>query len=543
MEKVWLKSYPQGVDAEIGKIADDTIVKIFETSFEKFTDRPAFECLGRSMTFGELNEKSKDFAAYLQNKAGMKKGDRIALMSPNLLPNPVASIGALRAGLTVVNVNPLYTPRELEHQLNDAGAEALIIFAGVLPTFTEIAANTPVKSVLVIGPQDLMIDDAAKPELPDGMGWFHGAVAEGANATFSPVTVEPSDIAFLQYTGGTTGLSKGATLSHYNVAVNVAQTRQWLSPKLEEGNELIITALPLYHIFALTVNMMIYGSLGGCNLLIPNPRDMDGFIGTLKGRKFTAFTAVNTLFNGMMLHPEFGDLDFSGLRVCVGGGTKVQEVVAHKWLEKTGNLILEGYGLSETAPVLTVNPVDVSEFKNSIGLPLPSTEIKLLDDDDKEPALGESGELCARGPQVMQGYWNKPEETAEVMTSDGFFRTGDVAIMTEDGYFKIVDRKKDMILVSGFNVYPNEIEGILAAHSAVLECACIGVPDDTTGEAVKVFAVAKEGSGLTEDAVRDFCRENLTAYKVPKHVAFIDEVPKSAVGKILRRELRDLETS
>jgi len=540
MEKVWLKSYPQGVDAELGEIAQDTIVKIFENSFGKFADRPAFECLGRTMTFSELDEKSKAFAAYLQNKAGMKKGDRIALMSPNLLPNPVASLGALRAGLTVVNVNPLYTPRELEHQLNDSGAEALIVFVGVLPTFAEIAANTPVKSVMVIGPQDLMADGIARPDLPEGMGWFHEAVVEGLEEVFTPVSVEPKDIAFLQYTGGTTGLSKGATLSHYNVAVNVAQTRQWLSPKLEEGNELIVTALPLYHIFALTVNMMIYGSLGGCNLLIPNPRDMDVFIGTLKGRKFTAFTAVNTLFNGMMLHPEFKNLDFSNLKVCIGGGTKVQEAVANKWQEKTGNLILEGYGLSETSPVLTVNPVDGTEFMNSIGLPLPSTEIKLLNDEDKEPALGESGELCARGPQVMQGYWNKPEETAKVMTSDGFFRTGDVAIMTEDGYFKIVDRKKDMILVSGFNVYPNEIEGVLAAHVDIVECACIGVPDDKTGEAVKVFAVRKQDSGIDEDVVRDFCRDNLTAYKVPKHVTFIDEIPKSAVGKILRRELRDL---
>jgi len=540
MEKVWLKSYPQGVKADLGDIAQDTIVKIFENSFEKFIDRPAFECLGKVMTFGELDEKSKAFAAYLQNSAGMKKGDRIALMSPNLLPNPVASLGALRAGLTVVNVNPLYTPRELEHQLNDSGAEALIIFAGVLPTFTEVAANTPVKSIMVIGPQDLMADGIERPDLPKDMDWFHGAVTKGGDEVFTPVSIGPKDIAFLQYTGGTTGLSKGATLSHYNVAVNVAQTRQWLSPKLEEGNELIVTALPLYHIFALTVNMMIYGSLGGCNLLIPNPRDMDVFLGTLKGRKFTAFTAVNTLFNGMMLHTEFENLDFSGLKVCIGGGTKVQEAVADMWLEKTGNLILEGYGLSETSPVLTVNPVDGTEFMNSIGLPLPSTEIKLLDDEDKEPALGESGELCARGPQVMQGYWNKPEETAKVMTSDGFFRTGDVAIMTEDGYFKIVDRKKDMILVSGFNVYPNEIEGVLAAHSDIIECACVGVPDEKTGEAVKVFAVKKQGSGIDEDVVRNFCRDNLTAYKVPKHVAFIDEIPKSAVGKILRRELRDL---
>jgi len=540
MEKVWLKAYPKGVDAEIGSIADDTIVKIFETAFAKFQDRPAFECLGRTMTFGEWDRTSRAFAAYLQKKRGMKKGDRIALMSPNLLPNPVASLGALRAGLTVVNVNPLYTPRELEHQLNDAGAEALIIFAGVLPTFVEIAENTPVKSVMVIGPQDLMVDDAAKPDVPDAMDWFHGAVSAGMDEEFTPVDVQASDIAFLQYTGGTTGLSKGATLSHYNVAVNVAQVRQWLGPKLEEGSELIITALPLYHIFALTVNMMIYGSIGGCNLLIPNPRDMDAFIGMLKGRKFTALTAVNTLFNGLMLHPEFNDLDFSNLKICIGGGTAVQKAVADKWLEKTGNLILEGYGLSETSPVLTVNPIDVTEFKTSIGLPVPSTEIKLLDDDGKEVALGESGELCARGPQVMLGYWNNPDATAQVMTSDGFFKTGDVAVMTEDGYFKIVDRKKDMIIVSGFNVYPNEIEAVLAGHDDIIEVACVGVPDDKTGEAVKVFAVRKEGSGLTEDAVRDFCRENMTAYKVPKQVAFINEIPKSAVGKILRRELRDM---
>ncbi len=540
MEKIWIKSYPEGVSADIGTVEHDTVVKVLENSFTKYTDKPAFKCLGRPMTFGEWDQKSKQFAAYLQNIAGLKKGDRIALMAPNLLPNPVASIGALRAGLTVVNVNPLYTPKELEHQLNDAGAEALIIFAGVLPTFTAIADKTPVKDVLVIGPQDLMLDDAAKPDLPEGMGWFHEAVRQGADLDFKPVDITRDDICFLQYTGGTTGLSKGATLSHYNVAVNVAQSRAWLGPVLEEGNETIITALPLYHIFALVVNMMIYGSIGGCNVLIPNPRDMDAFVKQLEGEKITAFTAVNTLFNGLMMHPEYRKTDFSTYKMCLGGGTAVQRAVSDRWNELTGLRIIEGYGLSETSPVLTINRTDGTVFANSIGLPVPSTELSLRDDDGNEVAMGEEGEICARGPQVMEGYWNQPEATAEVMTQDGFFKTGDVAIVDEHGYFRIVDRKKDMVLVSGFNVYPNEIEAILAESDEIVEGACIGVPDEKTGEAVKVFVVRKPGSTIDEDGVREHCRGGLTNYKVPKHVVFLDEIPKSAVGKILRRELRDV---
>lgn len=539
MEKIWLKNYPDGVPAEIGTVENDTIVKIFENSFKKYSERPAFKCMGRPMTFAEWDQKSTDFAAYLQNTAGMEKGARIALMAPNLLPNPVSSLAALRAGLIVVNVNPLYTPTELQHQLNDAGVETLIIFAGVLPTFVQIADKTSVKNVIVIGPQDLMAPEPAKPEIPDTMTWFSDALTKGADLEFTPPTISGDDICFLQYTGGTTGLSKGATLSHYNVAVNVAQTSSWIKPLLVEGEEIVVTALPLYHIFALVVNMMVYGSVGGCNLLIPNPRDMDAFVKQMDGEKITALTAVNTLFNGLMMHPEFRKRDFSTLKMCLGGGTAVQGAISDRWSDLTGIRIIEGYGLSETSPVISVNAPGGSQFSDSVGFPISSTEFSLRDDDGNEVAMGVEGEICVRGPQVMQGYWNKPEETANVMTDDGFFKTGDVAIVDENGSFKIVDRKKDMILVSGFNVYPNEVEAVLATSDDIVEAACVGVPDDKTGEAVKVFVVKKPGVTLDEDGVRDHCRTALTNYKIPKHVAFIEEVPKSAVGKILRRELRD----
>jgi len=539
MERIWLSQYSEGVPKDITEFPFTDLVSLIENKFEKFADKPCIECAGRVFTFAEIDKLTRDFAAFLQQKSGLKKGDHIALMSPNLPSQPVALMGCLRAGLTVVNVNPLYTPRELEHQLNDSEAKAMIVFASVAPTFAAVAANTGVEQVLLIGPQDLFLPAAARPEDLGGAKWFHEAVQEGAELDFTRVDVGPDDLAFLQYTGGTTGLSKGAMLSHLNVAANIHQCELWLAPKIVEGEELIVTALPLYHIFALVINLFIYFNAGGCNLLIPNPRDIEAFVGALQGKQFTAFTGVNTLYNGLQHVPPFRELDFSQLRMCLGGGTAVQAAVAEGWRQLTGCMIHEGYGLSVTSPVLTVNPMTNTEFTATIGVPVPATDMALLDDDGNEVPMGERGEICARGPQVMKGYYNKPDATAEVMTADGYLKTGDIAIVDERGYFTIVDRKKDMILVSGFNVYPNEIEAVLAGHDDIVEAACVGVPDDITGEAVKVFVVRKPDATLDEAGVEAYCRDNLTAYKVPKQVAFIDELPKSAVGKILRRELRD----
>ncbi|HWJ93696.1 MAG TPA: long-chain-fatty-acid--CoA ligase, partial [Telluria sp.] len=500
-------------------------------------------------------EYSKQLGAWLQSK-GLKKGARVAVMMPNVLQYPVAIAGVLRAGYTVVNVNPLYTPRELEHQLNDSGAEAIIILENFATTLEQVIKKTKVKHVVVAsmgemlgGVKGMIVNFVVRNvkkmvpafSLPSAVR-FKQVLSEGARMTLKPVDLKHDDVAFLQYTGGTTGVSKGATLLHRNVIANVLQNDAWAQPALQQEPKIdpltIVCALPLYHIFALTACFLMGTRWGSLNILIPNPRDIPGFVKELGKYKFNLLPAVNTLYNGLLNNPDFAKLDFSTLKVCNGGGMAVQQAVAEKWLKVTGCPIVEGYGLSETSPSATINPADATEFSGAIGLPIPSTEIAILDDDGKPVALGQPGEISIRGPQVMAGYWNRPDETAKVMTPDGFFKSGDVGVMDERGYVKIVDRKKDMILVSGFNVYPNEIEGVVAAHPGVLECACIGVPDANSGEAVKLFVVRKDPT-LTVDQLMSYCKEQFTGYKKPKYIEFRDELPKTNVGKILRRELRD----
>jgi long-chain acyl-CoA synthetase len=549
--RVWLKEYPQGVPADIDAGTYASVADLVEKSCARYRDAPAFENLGVTLTYADIDRLSQDFASYLQHALGLNRGDRVAVMMPNVLQYPVAIFGILRAGMIVVNVNPLYTPRELEHQLNDSGARAIVIVENFCATLQAVKARTRVEHVITTQladlapwPKSLIANLVVKRvrklvppwDLP-GATPLRTALARGRAQAMTRVALGPDDVAFLQYTGGTTGLSKGATLSHGNIVANVVQNRTFLAPKLEEGTELIITALPLYHIFALTVNCLLVFALGGKNVLITNPRDMPGFVRELGRHRFTIFTGVNTLFNGLMATPGFEALDFSALKIVIGGGAAVQQAVAERWQEITGKGLCEGYGLSETSPTVSVSPIDKPQWNGTIGIPLPSTYVSIRDDDGREVAVGQPGELCVKGPQVMRGYWEKPEENARAFTADGWFKTGDVALMTEQGYFKIVDRKKDMILVSGFNVYPNEIEGVVAQCPGVLECACVGVPDDKTGEAVKVFAVKKDPA-LTEEKVRAHCRANLTAYKVPKAIAFIDAIPKTNVGKILRKELR-----
>lgn len=551
MEKIWLKRYPKGVPAEINPDAYQSIVDVFDQSCKKFSNRPAFHNMGRTLTFAELDGLTRDFAAYLQG-LGLVKGDCVAIMMPNLLQYPVALFGVLRAGLIVANVNPLYTARELEHQLKDANAKAIVIVANFAQVLAEVLDKTPVKHVIVTEVGDMLafpksaivnfvlkyVKKMVPPyQLPNAIK-FKAALAKGHALPLASVEVTREDIAFLQYTGGTTGVSKGAMLTHRNMLANMQQVSAWIMTELTEGQEIIITALPLYHIFCLTVNCLCFSKLGGLNILITNPRDIPGFVKELDKWPFTAITGVNTLFNGLIHNAEFTKLDFSTLKLCVGGGMAVQEAVANKWQEVTGTFLLEGYGLTEASPVVTVNPFDLTKYNGSIGLPLPSTDVSLRDDDGKEVPAGERGELCVRGPQVMRGYWQRPEETAKMFTDDGWLRTGDVATVDDEGFVRIVDRKKDMILVSGFNVYPNEIEGVLALHPGVLEVACIGVPDSKSGEAVKVFVVPKAGVTLTSQDVIEYCKQNLTGYKVPRFVEFRKELPKSNVGKILRRELR-----
>jgi long-chain acyl-CoA synthetase len=555
MDKFWLKSYPAGVPAEIDYTQYRSLVQLLDESFRKFATRNAFACMDKTMTYAELDRLSARLAAWLQSK-GLKKGARVALMMPNVLQYPVAIAAVLRAGYTVVNVNPLYTPRELEHQMKDSGAEAIIILENFATTLQPVLARTAIKHIVVASMGDLLgtmkgavvnfvVRHVKKMvpayALPNAIS-FKQALAQAAGMELKPVELGHDDIAFLQYTGGTTGLSKGATLSHRNVLANVLQTEAWMQPALKKEpvveQLVIVCALPLYHIFALTVCNLIGTRTGAMNILIPNPRDIPGFIKELAKYKVNMFPAVNTLYNGLLNHPDFAKLDFSALKVTNGGGMAVQQAVADKWIKVTGCPIAEGYGLSETSPVATSNPADMTEYSGTIGLPLPSTEIVILDDDGNPVPLGQSGEIAIRGPQVMVGYWNQPEETAKVMTADGFFKSGDVGIMDERGFTRIVDRKKDMILVSGFNVYPNEVEAVVAMLPGVLECACIGVPDEKTGEAVKVFVVRKDPS-LTAEQVLAYCKENLTGYKKPKYVEFRDELPKTNVGKILRRQLRD----
>ncbi len=554
MERIWLKQYPPGVPADIEPTQYASLVDLLEESFTKFADRKAFICMDKSISYRDLDQMSVALAAYLQGR-GLQRGARVAIMMPNVLQYPVATAAVLRAGYAVVNVNPLYTPRELEHQLKDSGAEAIIVLENFAHTVEQVIAKTQVKHVIVASMGDLLgfkgvivnlVVRRIKKMVPawslPGSVSFNDAVSAGRGMTFNKPKLSPGDVAFLQYTGGTTGLSKGATLLHRNIVANVLQNDAWLQPALAAPPHvdqlMVVCALPLYHIFALTACYLLAVRAGGCNLLIPNPRDIPGFIKELAKYQVNSFPAVNTLYNGLMQHPDFKKLDFSKLKISNGGGMAVQRPVADQWKATTGCFIAEGYGLSETSPTLTCNPATATEFSGSIGIPVPSTWISIRDDEGNEVPLGQPGEICAKGPQVMSGYWNRPDETAKVMTADGYFRTGDIGIMDERGYTKIVDRKKDMILVSGFNVYPNEIEEVIASHPGVLECAVIGIPDSKSGEAVKAFVVKKDPN-LTAEAVIKFCHEQLTGYKVPKHIEFRNDLPKTNVGKILRRQLRD----
>ncbi|APG08016.1 MULTISPECIES: long-chain fatty acid--CoA ligase [Bradyrhizobium] len=554
MERIWLKQYPPGVPADIEPTQYASLVDLLEESFAKFADRKAFICMDKAISYRDLDQMSLALASYLQGR-GLQRGARVAIMMPNVLQYPVATAAVLRAGFAVVNVNPLYTPRELEHQLKDSGAEAIIVLENFAHTVEQVIAKTQVKHVIVGSMGDLLgfkgvivnlVVRRVKKMVPawslPGAVSFNDAISAGRGLTFNKPKLSPGDVAFLQYTGGTTGVSKGATLLHRNIVANVLQNDAWLQPALAAPPHvdqlMIVCALPLYHIFALTACYLLAVRAGGCNLLIPNPRDIAGFVKELAKYQVNSFPAVNTLYNGLMHHPDFKKLDFSKLKISNGGGMAVQRPVAEQWKAVTGCFIAEGYGLSETSPTLTCNPATTTEFSGSIGIPVPSTWISIRDDDGNEVPLGQPGEICAKGPQVMSGYWNRPEETDKVMTADGYFRTGDIGVMDEKGYTKIVDRKKDMILVSGFNVYPNEIEEVIASNPGVLECAVIGIPDSKSGEAVKAFVVKKDPN-LTAEAVIKFCQEQLTGYKVPKHIEFRTDLPKTNVGKILRRQLRD----
>jgi long-chain acyl-CoA synthetase len=551
VDKIWLKQYPKNVPAEVDTAAFASVAQVLEQSCAQFAAKPAYSNLGRTITYAELDRLTQQFASFLQNSLGLKKGDRVAVMMPNLLQYPVAIFGCLRAGMVVVNVNPLYTPRELEHQLGDSGARAIVIVENFIETLEKVLDKTQVEAVITTQIADLLpfpkrtllnfVLKYVKKAVPKwkirGTITFRGALAKGAARPHAPVELSHRDVAFLQYTGGTTGVSKGATLLHGNIVANLQQASAWVGTLTEEGKETIITALPLYHIFALTANCLVFMKIGAHNVLITNPRDMPGFVRELAAHRFTAFTGVNTLFVGLLNTPEFHALDFSALKLTLGGGAAVQRVVAQQWKQVTGKPLSEAYGLTETSPAASMNPLDLPDHNGSIGVPLPSTVFSIRDDEGREAPLGTPGELCIKGPQVMAGYWNRPEENAKVFTADGFLKTGDVAKCDESGFFYIVDRKKDMILVSGFNVYPNEIENVVAAHPGVLEVACVGVPDDKSGEAVKIFVVSRDPN-LTADDLRTYCKENLTGYKVPRHIEFRDALPKSNVGKILRRELR-----
>jgi len=554
-DRPWLTSYPQGVPADIDGSRYPSLVALMEESFQKYAERTAYSFMGKDLSYGEIDKLSRAFAAYLQG-LGLAKGDRVAVMMPNCLQYPIAVCGILRAGLILVNVNPLYTPRELEHQLKDSGSKAIVIMENFGATLQQCIASTPVKHVVLSGMGDRLgllkgalvnyVVRNVKKMVPDfslpGAVRFNDALDKGAGRAPQPAPIGPDDVAVLQYTGGTTGVSKGAVLLHRNVISNVLQSEAWNEPvmqKVPAGEQpTSVCALPLYHIFAFTVNMMLSMRTGGKLILIPNPRDIPAVLKELSKHTFHSFPAVNTLFNGLANHPDFGTVNWKNLKVSVGGGMAVQGAVAKLWLEKTGCPICEGYGLSETSPSATCNPTTSAAYTGTIGVPLPSTYLKLLDDDGREVPMGQPGEIAIKGPQVMAGYWQRPDETAKVMTADGYFKSGDIGVVDERGFFKIVDRKKDMILVSGFNVYPNEVEEVVAQIPGVLECAAVGIADEKTSEAVKLVIV-KKNPDLTEAQVRDFCRANLTGYKQPKVVEFRTELPKTPVGKILRRELRD----
>ncbi|WFR79568.1 long-chain-fatty-acid--CoA ligase [Janthinobacterium rivuli] len=555
MDKIWLNSYPDSVPAEIDCTQYRSVTHLLEESFQKYADRNAFVCMDKFLTYRELDKLSLQMGAWLQSK-GLKTGARVAIMLPNVLQYPVAMAAILRAGYTVVNVNPLYTPRELQHQLTDSGSEAIIVLENFATTVEQVLPHTQVKHVIVATMGDMLgglkgtivnfVVRKIKKMVPafslPGAISFNKMLAEGARLSLTPVQQGHDDIVFLQYTGGTTGVSKGAMLLHRNVIANVLQNEAWMSPvmtpEMRATSMGFMCALPLYHIYSLTVSALMGMRLGGMSVLIPNPRDIPGFVKELSKHKIVVFPAVNTLYNALLNNADFAKLDFSSYKVCNGGGMALQRNVAERWLKLTGCPLIEGYGMSETSPVVTGNRVDITEFTGTIGLPFPSTEVAILNDDGVEVPLGEPGEIAVRGPQVMAGYWQRPDETAKSMTADGYFKTGDVGVMDERGYVKIVDRKKDMIIVSGFNVYPNEVEDVVASCPGVLECACIGVPDANAGEAVKVFVVRKDPN-LTVEQIREHCKHELTAYKKPKYIEFRDELPKTNVGKILRRQLRD----
>ena len=538
----WLKSYDAGMPEEINPDAYPSVVALFEEAAAKYADLVAYECFGQSMTYARIEEESRAVAAWLQNRLGVRKGDRIALMSPNIFAFPVAMLGILRAGACQVNVNPLYTPRELEHQLRDSGAETIVIYGGSTPALAEIISNTPIKQVITIDLGDgagLPIPTPPVDERLNGTIALADVLSEGAEMDYVPAGLTGDDNIFFQYTGGTTGPSKGAVLTHRNVVANLEQYKAFLPEASVPTEECMVAALPLYHIFGLTVSLA-YISLGGRVLLIPNPRDIDAFLGAIKNAGITVFPAVNTLFAGLAMHPGTKEVDFSRLKVSIGGGAAIIKTVSENWKALTGMHITEGYGLSETSPLLSIVPMGRAEFTGSCGLPVSSTDIKLLDDNDKEVAIGEHGEICAKGPQVMSGYWNKPEANKEAFTEDGYFRTGDIGVFDEAGFLRIVDRKKDMINVSGFNVFPNEIEAVVTEVDGVAECACIGIPDEKSGEAVSIFVVRKPDSEVGDEAILDHCRKEMTAYKIPRKITYIDELPKSGVGKILRRQLRGI---
>ncbi len=552
MEAIWHKNYQEGVPFEIDPRKYNSIPEILEGAFKKFSNLPAYHNMGKTITFGELETQCKKFCSYLQNRLGLQPGDRVALMLPNILQYPIALFGLLQAGMVAVNVNPLYTARELQHQLADSGAKAIVIFANSAHLLERVLPATKVEYVIVTEIGDMLsfpkswivnaVIKYVKKMVPD---WnipqavsFKDALGQGDPVAVKPVVIDYEDIAFLQYTGGTTGVSKGAVLTHGNIVANITQARAWIKPDIREGKEVVITPLPLYHIFALTANCLTFSSLGALNVLITNPRDIPNFIKELKKWDFTVIIGVNTLFNALLNHVEFKNLNFKDLGIALGGGMAVQRPVGEAWQKVTGKPLLEAYGLTETSPAACINPLNLPGYNGYVGLPLPSTIVAVKDDNEKDVPLGEIGEICIKGPQVMKEYWRRPEETRIVMTSDGFFKTGDLGFMNADGFVKIVDRKKDMILVSGFNVYPNEIEEVVAGHDKVLECAAIGVADEKSSEAVKLFVVKKEPS-LTEDDLRRFCKEQLTGYKIPKFIEFRDELPKTNVGKILRRALRE----
>jgi long-chain acyl-CoA synthetase len=551
-QRPWLASYPPGVPATIDLAAYTSLAHVLESACDRFRHRPAFANMGRTLRYGDVDRLSRAFASYLRNVLKLEKGDRVAIMLPNVLQYPVAIFGVLRAGLTVVNTNPLYTARELRHQLHDAGVSAIVVLDNFAATLAEVLRDTPVKHVVTTGLGDLLgfpkshvvnfmlrhVKKLVPPySIPHAVR-FNAALAAGARQAPPKTALTHDDIAFLQYTGGTTGVAKGAMLTHGNMVANMQQSSAWLGTTQREGEEIIITAIPLYHIFALTANCLVFMKFGGLNHLITNPRDMPGFVKILGGIRFTAITGVNTLFNGLLNTPGFDRLDFSALKLTLGGGMAVQRAVAERWKKVTGVTLVEAYGLTETSPAACMNPLDLAEYNGAIGLPISSTDAAIQDDNGNVLGVGEVGELCIHGPQVMKGYWQRPEETAKVMTADGWLHTGDIAKMDEKGYFYIVDRKKDMILVSGFNVYPNEIEDVVAQCPGVLEVAAVGVPDEKSGEAVKIVVVKKDPA-LTAQIIKDHCRANLTGYKLPKYIEFRDALPKTNVGKILRRELRE----